>query len=69
MFIKDFWRLTSNWPGGMKIPSMGVKNVHPLDGMDEQKSIKSRNSILSILVAPNLHQNNQPNQLVWRLGF
>jgi hypothetical protein len=58
----------------MKIASMGVKDVHPLDGMDQKQSIKSTKSILSILIAPALHQicikiNHQPNWIGGSISF
>jgi len=50
-------RLTSNWTGELKILSMGLKSVHPLDGVDQDQSIKRTKSTLSTLIAPQLHQN------------
>ena len=40
----------------MNILSMGVKSVHPLDGMNQKLSIKSTKSTTSIPIAPQLHQ-------------
>jgi len=64
-------RLSSNWTGKLNILSMGIKSVHPLDEMDQFSSIKSTKSILSMLIAPQLHQiytwKYLQNQLDWRL--
>ncbi len=48
---------------------MGVKSVHPLDGANQNWSIKCRKSILSIPVAPALHQKitTNPSGLAARL--
>ena len=54
-------RLTSNWPEGLKILSMGVNSVHPLDRVDQEQSIKNTQSILSIPIAPELHQEIPPS--------
>ena len=50
-------RLTSNCTEQLNILSMGVISVHPLDGVNQEQSIKSTQSILSIPIAPALHQN------------
>jgi hypothetical protein len=50
-------RLTSNWQGGLNILSIGLKSVHPLDGIDQDQSIKRIKSIISTPIAPQLHQN------------
>ncbi|MGB2963325.1 MAG: hypothetical protein WBB69_05010, partial [Anaerolineales bacterium] len=62
-------RLTSNCTRWVNTVYMGVISVHPLDGVNSRLSIEGMNSILSIPVAPDLHQNYIPNHLVWRLGF
>lgn len=46
---------------------MGGNSVYLFDGMDEEQSIKSTKSTLSMPIAPKLHQEKYPNQLVWRL--
>jgi hypothetical protein len=43
---------------------MGVKSVHPLDGIDQEQSIKSTKSILSIPIAPALHQEIPPTNWI-----
>jgi len=40
---------------------MGEISVHPLDGLYQELSIKYTKSILSIPVAPDLHQKHTPN--------
>jgi hypothetical protein len=40
---------------------MGVNQVHPLYGINQKQSIKSTVSILSIPVAPALHQKKTTN--------
>jgi len=42
---------------------MGVISVHPLDGVNSSLSIQSIVSILSTMVAPQLHQ--KPTQINW----
>jgi hypothetical protein len=44
----------------VNILSMGEIPVHPLDEMDQKHSIKNTNSILSIPIAPQLHQKKPP---------
>ncbi|MCK5794854.1 MAG: hypothetical protein KAH12_09100, partial [Anaerolineales bacterium] len=50
-----------------KILSMGVISVHPLDRIGQEQSIKNTQSILSIPIAPALHQNYTKNtsQINW----
>jgi hypothetical protein len=48
--------MTPNCARGMFILYLGENYVHPLDGVDKNLSIKSIKSILSTLVAPQLHQ-------------
>ncbi|MCD4801771.1 MAG: hypothetical protein K8R16_02405, partial [Anaerolineales bacterium] len=60
-------RLTSNCARGLNTVYMGVISVHPLDGVDQELSIKSTKSILSMPIAPALHQNYTKNtsQINW----
>jgi len=39
MVIKDIWRLTSNWTGGLNILSVGLDSVYPLNGIDQEHKI------------------------------
>jgi hypothetical protein len=50
--------LTSNCVLGMSILYLGENQVHPLDGVDNNLSIKSIISILSTLFATQLHQES-----------
>ncbi len=56
-------RLTSNCAGGLSIVYLGENYVQPLYGVDSNLSITSIISILSTLIAPQLHR--KPTQINW----